>query len=87
MRQAAKDGDPQAKGEFERAVKSLGLRPNRVQSSRDVPVVTDRTAVEVFEPPAETAEQVPAVVDAAFTITMGPPTRRKCSAARAVSLP
>ncbi|MFM7245764.1 MAG: hypothetical protein ACKO40_16535, partial [Planctomycetaceae bacterium] len=37
MRQAAKDGDPQAKGEFERAVKSLGLRPNRVGSSRDVP--------------------------------------------------
>jgi hypothetical protein len=37
MREAVRDGDPQAKGEFDRAVKSLGMRPNRVQSSRDVP--------------------------------------------------
>jgi len=38
MRQAAKDGDPTSRGEFDRAVKSLGMRPARVQSSRDVPV-------------------------------------------------
>jgi hypothetical protein len=37
MRQAAKDGDPRAQGEFDRAVQSLGMRPTRVQSSRDVP--------------------------------------------------
>lgn len=37
MRQAAKNGDPRAQGEFDRAVQSLGMRPGRVQSSRDVP--------------------------------------------------
>jgi hypothetical protein len=37
MRQAAKDGNPRAGREFDRAVQSLGMRPNRVQSSRDVP--------------------------------------------------
>ena len=37
MRQFAASADPVERGEFERAVRSLGLRPDGVRSSRDVP--------------------------------------------------
>jgi hypothetical protein len=37
MRRMARSGDPRARGEFDQAVKSLGLRPTGVRSSRDVP--------------------------------------------------
>jgi len=37
LRQMAKSGDPRERGEFEQTLKSLGLRPGGVQSSRDVP--------------------------------------------------
>ena len=37
MRQFAGSADPVERGEFERAVRSLGLRPDGVKSSRDVP--------------------------------------------------
>ena len=37
MRQFSESADPVERGEFERAVRSLGLRPDGVRSSRDVP--------------------------------------------------
>jgi hypothetical protein len=37
MQSQADRGDPVQRGEFERAVRSLGLRPDGVRSSRDVP--------------------------------------------------
>lgn len=37
MRRSADSPDPRQRGDFERAVRSLGLRPSGVQSSRDVP--------------------------------------------------
>jgi len=37
LRQMAKSGDPRERGEFEQTLKSLGLRPGGVQTSRDVP--------------------------------------------------
>ena len=37
MRRLAESADPIARGEFERAMRSLGLRPDGVKSSRDVP--------------------------------------------------
>jgi hypothetical protein len=37
MRRQAESTDPRRRGEFERVLRSLGLRPTGVQSSRDVP--------------------------------------------------
>ncbi|MFM7290247.1 MAG: hypothetical protein ACKOWG_08400 [Planctomycetia bacterium] len=37
MRRQAADPDPRKRGEFDRVLRSLGLRPKGVQSSRDVP--------------------------------------------------
>ena len=37
MRRQAESADPQQRGEFERELRSLGLRTGGVQSSRDVP--------------------------------------------------
>jgi hypothetical protein len=37
MQQNAEQGDPKQRAEFEKAVRSLGLRPAGVQSSRAVP--------------------------------------------------
>ncbi|MBU6309667.1 MAG: hypothetical protein KJS77_07985 [Planctomycetes bacterium] len=37
LRRMARSGDPRARGEFDQAVKSLGLRPTGVRSDRDVP--------------------------------------------------
>jgi len=40
MRRQAESADPQKRGEFDRVLRSLGLRPAGVQSSRDVPADT-----------------------------------------------
>jgi len=37
MKRLADSGDPRQRAEFERAVRSLGLRPDGVRSSRAVP--------------------------------------------------
>jgi hypothetical protein len=37
MRRQAADPDPRKRGEFDRGLRSLGLRPKGVQSARDVP--------------------------------------------------
>jgi hypothetical protein len=37
MRRLSESSDPVARADFERAVRSLGLRPDGVRSSRDVP--------------------------------------------------
>ena len=37
MRRLADSPDPRQRGEFERAMRSLGLRPNGARNSRDVP--------------------------------------------------
>jgi hypothetical protein len=37
MRRLSESNDPVARAEFERAVRSLGLRPGGVRNSRDVP--------------------------------------------------
>ena len=37
MRRQADSGDPRQRGEFERVLRSLGLRPDGVRSNRDVP--------------------------------------------------
>ena len=78
---------------FTAAVEAARSAPARVtryftrKSSRDVAVVTVSTAVEVFEPPAVTAEHEPGVAVVAFTSTSGPPALAKYSAARVTSLP
>lgn len=62
MRSLAESGDPVQRGEFERAVRSLGLRPDGVRSGRDVPA--DRKGGEAegrrSRPPAAYREQVEA---------------------------
>ncbi|MFM9026333.1 MAG: hypothetical protein ACKON7_13520 [Planctomycetaceae bacterium] len=62
MRSLAESGDPVQRGEFERSVRSLGLRPNGVRSGRDVPA--DRKGGEAegrrSRPPAAYREQVEA---------------------------
>ncbi|NDC54477.1 MAG: hypothetical protein EBZ74_09370 [Planctomycetia bacterium] len=40
MRRLAESDDPASRGEFERSLRSLGLRPDGVRSSRDVPADT-----------------------------------------------
>ena len=37
MRQFSESGDPVERGQFEQTMRSLGLRPDGVRSSRDVP--------------------------------------------------
>jgi hypothetical protein len=75
------------------AVSAARSAPARVtryftrKSSRAVAVVTVSTAVDVLDEPAATAEHEPAVDDVALTMTSGPPTLPKYSAASAVSLP
>jgi hypothetical protein len=60
LRRLAEDDDPRQRGEFERAVRSLGLRPGGVRSSRDVP--TDMKGGQAegrrSRPPSEYREQV-----------------------------
>jgi hypothetical protein len=59
MQQQAAQGDPRQRAEFENAVRSLGLRPAGVQTSRDVP--TDRRGGQAegrrSRPPSDYREQ------------------------------
>ncbi len=59
MRRMARSGDPRARGEFDQAVKSLGLRPTGVRSSRDVPADTKGGQAEGrrSRPPSDYREQ------------------------------
>jgi hypothetical protein len=60
MRRLADSGDPRQRGEFERAVRSLGLRPGGTRSSRDVPADVQGGQAEGrrSRPPSEYREQV-----------------------------
>ena len=60
MRRLADSDDPRQRGEFERAVRSLGLRPGGVRSSRDVPsdVQGGQAEGRRSRPPSEYREQV-----------------------------
>ena len=60
MRRLADSDDPRQRGEFERAVRSLGLRPGGVRSSRDVPADVQGGQAEGrrSRPPSEYREQV-----------------------------
>jgi hypothetical protein len=62
MRRMAGSSDPRERGEFERAVRSLGLRPNGVRSSRDVPsdVKGGQAEGRRSRPPNDYREQVKA---------------------------
>ena len=59
MRRMARSGDPRARGEFDQAVKSLGLRPTGVRSSRDLPADTKGGQAEGrrSRPPSDYREQ------------------------------
>jgi len=59
MRWMAESDDPVQRGEFERAVRSLGLRPDGVRSSRDVPsdVRGGQAEGRRSRPPSEYREQ------------------------------
>lgn len=59
MRRMAESDDPVQRGEFERAVRSLGLRPDGVRSSRDVPsdVRGGQAEGRRSRPPSEYREQ------------------------------
>lgn len=59
MRRLAESRDPRQRGEFERALRSLGLRPEGVGSSRDVPADTKGGQAEGrrSRPPASYREQ------------------------------
>jgi hypothetical protein len=62
MRRLEGSQDPRERGEFERAVRSLGLRPDGVRASRDVPADAKGGQAEGrrSRPPAEYREQVEA---------------------------
>ena len=62
MRRQAGSGDVRKKVEFERAVRSLGLRPDGVRSSRAVPAESrgSQTEGRRSRPPSEYREQVKA---------------------------
>lgn len=60
MRRMADSDDPRQRGEFERAVRSLGLRPAGVRSSRDAPADVKGGQAEGrrSRPPSEYRDQV-----------------------------
>jgi len=62
MRRLAGSEDRRERGEYERAVRSLGLRPDGVRSSRDVPADAQGGQAEGrrSRPPAAYREQVEA---------------------------
>lgn len=62
MRRLAGSDDPRQRGEFERAIRSLGLRPEGVRSSRDVPADVKGGQAEGrrSRPPSEYRDQVKA---------------------------
>jgi hypothetical protein len=59
MRRMAESDDPVQRGDFERAVRSLGLRPDGVRSNRDVPsdVRGGQAEGRRSRPPSEYREQ------------------------------
>jgi hypothetical protein len=67
MRQAAAEGDPKARGEFDQAVKSLGMRPGGVRSARDVPTDVKGGQAEGrrSRPPSDYREQFKAFMQGA----------------------
>jgi hypothetical protein len=66
MRRQAQRGDPGKKAEFDRAVKSLGIRPRGVRSSRDVPTDVKGGQAEGrrSRPPSDYREQFKAFMQA-----------------------
>ena len=62
LRRMAESGDPVQRGEFERAMHSLGLRPSGVRSSRDVPsdVKGGQAEGRRSRPPSDYREQLKA---------------------------
>ena len=69
MRRMAESDDPRQRGEFERAIRSLGLRPDGVRSSRDVPADVRGGQAEGRRgrPPSEYRDQVKAYLQGAAT--------------------
>ncbi|MCE9631411.1 MAG: hypothetical protein K8S94_11955 [Planctomycetia bacterium] len=67
MRRMARNGDARQRGEFDQAVKSLGLRPGGVRSSRDVPsdVKGGQTEGRRSRPPSDYREQFKAFMQGA----------------------
>jgi hypothetical protein len=62
MRRLAGSDDPRDRGEFERAIRSLGLRPDGVRTSRDVPADAKGGQAEGrrSRPPSEYRDQLKA---------------------------
>lgn len=69
MRRMAGSDDPRQRGEFERAIRSLGLRPGGVRTSRDVPADVKGGQAEGrrSRPPSEYRDQVKAYLQGAAT--------------------
>jgi len=67
MRRMARSGDPRARVDFDQAVKSLGLRPSGVRSSRDVPADVKGGQAEGrrSRPPSDYREQFKAFMQGA----------------------
>ncbi len=67
MRRMARSGDQRQRGEFEQAVKSLGLRPAGVGSSREVPADVKGGQAEGrrSRPPSDYREQFKAFLQGA----------------------
>jgi hypothetical protein len=67
MRRMARSGDQRQQGEFEQAIKSLGLRPGGVRSSRDVPTDVKGGQAEGrrSRPPSDYREQFKAFMQGA----------------------
>ena len=69
MRRMARSGDERQRGEYDRAVRSLGLRPGGVRSSRDVPADAKGGQAEGrrSRPPNDYREQFKAFMQGAAT--------------------
>ena len=67
MRRMARSGDQRQRGEFEQAVRSLGLRPAGVRSSREVPADVKGGQAEGrrSRPPSDYREQFKAFLQGA----------------------
>jgi hypothetical protein len=67
MRRMARSGDQRQRGEFEQAVRSLGLRPAGVGSSREVPADVKGGQAEGrrSRPPSDYREQFKAFLQGA----------------------
>jgi len=67
MRRMARDGDQRQRSDFEQAIRSLGLRPDGVRSSRDVPADAKGGQMEGrrSRPPSDYREQFKAFMQGA----------------------